>query len=520
MILGPSVFPVKSVPAGNIVGIVGLEDHVLKTGTLCSTWACLPMTPITFQAKPMVRVAVEPLSHQDLPKLESGLRSLYQYDPAVEVGIDDSGQHTMTCLGELHLEQCLKYLVEKFAKCELRASEPIVPFRETILSCDVNYRPQKLPPPWTEVAGITDLSACGGRCRFLSVNGHLAFTVRSFPLPAEFAEILENDVLVSAALSLHMQTKELGNGALTQNEKELLMKLVRVLASLDDGSIDSAINFHSTNPEDRDEVSDDLNITTLRAMELFSKLIALGPRNSCSNLILQSSHLRIEVLDGHLPITRNLCSCEKTEEFDCQDTRHLLFLSRNHELFSKIWYRVQSAISAGFQVATNAGPLMQEPMYRVGFVIEKIEVTELVTQSVSISTQDLINAIKSNTSEEDEKLLSLIDLSDISSRLLSQQGSLDAAVSSSVLQLGQLISDISAALRLSFLLSPTRLVEPIYACYLQCDQMQLGNLYGVLAKRRGEILREDIIEGTSLFLLEATLPVVESFGFAQELLKV
>ena len=30
---------------------------------------------------------------------------------------------------------------------------------------------------------------------------------------------------------------------------------------------------------------------------------------------------------------------------------------------------------------------------------------------------------------------------------------------------------------------------------------------------------EDIIEGTSLFLLSATLPVSNSFGFAQELLK-
>jgi ribosome assembly protein 1 len=114
--LGPSVYPVDEVPAGNIVGIIGLEDHVLKTATLSSTWMCRPMKAITFQAKPMVRVAVEPLSHKDLPKLESGLQSLYQYDPVVEVGIDDSGQHIMTCLGELHLELCLKTLAERFAK--------------------------------------------------------------------------------------------------------------------------------------------------------------------------------------------------------------------------------------------------------------------------------------------------------------------------------------------------------------------------------------------------------------------
>ena len=47
----------------------------------------------------------------------------------------------------------------------------------------------------------------------------------------------------------------------------------------------------------------------------------------------------------------------------------------------------------------------------------------------------------------------------------------------------------------------------------------MGNLYAVLSKRRGTILEEDVIEGTTLFLLSATLPVAESFGFAQELLE-
>ena len=74
------------------------------------------MKAITFQAKPVVRVAVEPLSHKDLSRLELGLQSLYQFDPAVEVGVDESGQHTVTCIGELHLEQCLKSLTERFAR--------------------------------------------------------------------------------------------------------------------------------------------------------------------------------------------------------------------------------------------------------------------------------------------------------------------------------------------------------------------------------------------------------------------
>jgi ribosome assembly protein 1 len=117
IMLGPSVTPVEQVPAGNIVGILGLSELVLKTATLSSTWATYPMNSITFQSKPMLKVAVEPISHVDLRSLEHGLQLLHQFDPVVEIGIDkDTGQNTMTCLGELHLEQCVKALMERFAK--------------------------------------------------------------------------------------------------------------------------------------------------------------------------------------------------------------------------------------------------------------------------------------------------------------------------------------------------------------------------------------------------------------------
>ena len=57
----------------------------------------------------------------------------------------------------------------------------------------------------------------------------------------------------------------------------------------------------------------------------------------------------------------------------------------------------------------------------------------------------------------------------------------------------------------------------MYACTLQCDQNQLGNLYSVLSRRRGDVVNEDIIEGTSIFILKVILPIVESFGFSQVL---
>jgi ribosome assembly protein 1 len=42
----------------------------------------------------------------------------------------------------------------------------------------------------------------------------------------------------------------------------------------------------------------------------------------------------------------------------------------------------------------------------------------------------------------------------------------------------------------------------------------LGKVYGVVAKRRGRIVGDEMKEGTAYFTVSALLPVVESFGFA------
>jgi hypothetical protein len=59
MCLGPSIIPADSGHAGNIVALYGLDHIILKTATLCTSWFCAPLRGITFQAKPLVRVAVE-----------------------------------------------------------------------------------------------------------------------------------------------------------------------------------------------------------------------------------------------------------------------------------------------------------------------------------------------------------------------------------------------------------------------------------------------------------------------------
>ena len=71
-----------------------------------------------FSVSPVVRVAVEAMRPQDLPKLLEGLKRLAKSDPMVQV-TNEGGQHVVSGAGELHLEICLNDLQE-YAGVEIK----------------------------------------------------------------------------------------------------------------------------------------------------------------------------------------------------------------------------------------------------------------------------------------------------------------------------------------------------------------------------------------------------------------
>lgn len=129
LLLGRDMEELAEVPAGNVIGIGGLEKHVLKSATLSSDIACPAFVEVTQSAVPILRVAVETVVSSDLPKLEQGLHLLNQADANVQISLTDMGEHILVTAGEVHLERCLKDLKETFAGVEVIASSPIVPFR-------------------------------------------------------------------------------------------------------------------------------------------------------------------------------------------------------------------------------------------------------------------------------------------------------------------------------------------------------------------------------------------------------
>ncbi|XP_002157788.1 translation elongation factor 2 [Hydra vulgaris] len=132
LMMGRYTEPIEDVPSGNICGLVGVDQYLVKTGTLTTFEEAHNMKQMKFSVSPVVRVAVEPKDPQHLPKLVEGLKRLAKSDPMVLCITEESGEHIVAGAGELHLEICLKDLEEDHAGIPLKKSDPVVSYRETV----------------------------------------------------------------------------------------------------------------------------------------------------------------------------------------------------------------------------------------------------------------------------------------------------------------------------------------------------------------------------------------------------
>lgn len=82
---------------------------------------------------------------------------------------------------------------------------------------------------------------------------------------------------------------------------------------------------------------------------------------------------------------------------------------------------------------------------------------------------------------------------------------------------GQLIPTMRRAMMSSMLTAKPRLYEPIYLAEIQCPSDCIGAVYSILNKKRGEIIEEQMISGTSQHSIKGYLPVNESTGFCGDI---
>lgn len=132
LMMGRFIEPIEDVPAGNILGLVGVDQFLLKSGTITTSETAHNLKVMKFSVSPVVQRSVEVKNANDLPKLVEGLKRLSKSDPCVLTMINESGEHIVAGAGELHLEICLKDLEEDHAGVPLRISDPVVSYRESV----------------------------------------------------------------------------------------------------------------------------------------------------------------------------------------------------------------------------------------------------------------------------------------------------------------------------------------------------------------------------------------------------
>jgi len=132
VMVGDKALTVDSVPAGNLIALSGIDNFLVKSGTITTFELAHNIKSMKFSVSPVVRVAVDPVHPTDLTKLIDGLKRLSRSDQLVKVEMD-KGQYIVAGAGELHLEVCLRDLEREYAGVPIRRSDPIVAYKETVL---------------------------------------------------------------------------------------------------------------------------------------------------------------------------------------------------------------------------------------------------------------------------------------------------------------------------------------------------------------------------------------------------
>lgn len=437
LLMGREVEPIEQIFEGGVfaVSIEDIEGYSnskfdgIKSATLSNTLRCpsFDLRPNQTEVAPIVRVALQPTELSSFSRLLEGLKLLCQADPSAETYIqEENGEPILAAAGELHLQQCLKDLKERFARVDFTVSAPMVPFRETI---NVQGELALNPSIWKdriESYRGESFNPENGTMTVVTDNGHCKIGIRALPIPK-----LIVDFLVKNRKRLVLENERVA----------LIEELKDVLKAADD------------------EIGKN-EIWTEKWMK--GKIWTFGPRRDGPNILFWAGDDNFS--DTSINASDNLESCS-------------WFFKVNH---GSLLYQLQSSILTGFQVATESGPICSEPLMGIAFIIESFEL---------IGIPEILD-------DEESKL-------EIRSKIIMST-------------CGQLISCVKEACHRAFLFYSPRLLVSMYSCDIQTSAEMLGRVYSALSKRNGKILSEDYNDGTGFFTVKSLLPVIESFGFADD----
>lgn len=462
LMMGQGLKPVASAKAGDIVAIQGLGQHILKSATLSSTRNCWPFSSMAFQVSPTLRVAIEPSDPADITTLMKGLRLLNRADPFVEVTVSSRGEHVLAAAGEVHLERCIKDLKERFAKVSLEVSPPLVSYKETIEGHTANA-----------LDNLKSLSRSSDYVEKTTPNGRGVVRVQVMRLPPALTKVLDESVdilgdIIGGRLGQSNKDVEKQGATIVHDDNSIEGLKKRIM-----DAVDGEISSWSGTDKDRAEKYKH------KWQKFLRRIWALGPRQVGPNILftpdLKSKSNDFSVLVRGSPhVSERLGLVDNSSDGDMPADPS----SEATKILEIEAESLQNSIVSGFQLATAAGPLCDEPMWGVAFLVE-VYISPLAEQS---------------------------DESDINQQ--SEQHGIFT---------GQVMTAVKDACRAAVLQNKPRLVEAMYFCELNTRTEYLGSMYAVLNRKRARVLKEEMQEGSPLFTVHAYVPVSESFGFADEL---
>lgn len=409
LIMGREFVRVDSVPAGNLVGVVGLGDIILKNATIMSevpddkAYLNFASTSTLIHNKPIMQVAIEPQNPLKLFKLERGLDLLSKADPVLEWYVDDDSGELIVCVaGELHLERCLKDLEKRFAPgCDVVIKEPVIPFREGLA--------------YESGTSQTSVTIHVGNDAEVEKD-EVDLQIKVFPMPSEVTNFL---------IAHEEEISEVVSFGLRHSVNEAVSHAADLRGKL--------ISFIEQNPLDTD-----LKAIFADAVQFVDCIVSFGPKRVGPNFFVEDPKNNSQF--------RRMFTEEQSEKF-----------------------ALESNVLNGFQLAMNEGPLASEPI------------------------QGTITVLRKSYKPETEELLLNLP--------------------------GRVLKRTKQLIHEEFLKNSPRLFLAMYTCEIQTSPEVLGKVYAVIQKRGGTIISEEMKEGTPFFIINSRIPVVEAFGFSEEIRK-
>lgn len=457
LLMGRELERVEYVPAGNIIGIRGLEKHLVRTATLSDNIYCPPFNDLHMPATPILRVAIEPKNPLEMSRLTKGLKLLNQADPCVEVALQDTGEHVIIATGEIHLQHCLKDLKERYTnEMDLNVSQPIVSFRETIVHTPKIDMVNETIGDNNHAAMTRQsqtLASKDGTVELYTPNRRFKIQMKAYPLPNSLVDcIIESSSHLRALAKVHTiahrSTKQLVDSFQSQKIEESMSKLKEALSKT---------------------IKEVGGKRTIFQDNFVDRIWSFGPKYVGPNILLANEGLSV-VHNLWMRLT-DPNSTRDNENFDMGDF-------------------IDSIIS-GFQLATQSGPLCEEPMMGVCFSIVDWSHVETDVQT-QVRGSPVPSSEVSDKASETER---------------DNYGPMS----------GQIISTVKDCCRKAFQAQPQRLMSPMFSCDIRVSSDALGGMYAVLGRRHGRIVHVDMQEGSSTFEIQAFIPVIESLDFVNEI---